>query len=650
MNEKTPPNKTRPLFYVGLVLLPLILLLLIEGALRLIWTPEESKGLFIPDPYNNRYRVVNQAAGKLYFSGSSFGAFGTQDAFLKEKPKNDLRIFVLGGSSTAGYPTLFSGSFPAMLRARLRVMYPGRTVEVVNLGMTAVNTYTVRDFARECFSYQPDAIIIYSGHNEFYGALGTGSSQKPFWGSNRNLTLGYIQLKKLRLFRLWAAFLDYIHSKIKIKAPSQTLMATMAKEQTIPLNGKRYNRTVDIFRENIEDIVKWANEDHVPIILGTLVSNIKDQSPFVSIPPEGQTTDHILEKTKSLLQDQPANRQEFILDSLQRKYPTIAELAYLSGKVHYLLGTTDSARKDFIRARDLDGLRFRAPSDFNRILREIAQQNDDVFLTPIDSVFAALSPGGCVGNNLIWEHLHPNPKGYFEMGKAFAQTLAPIFNPSVLSVNNDSLLHHIPLSSLDSAETRYRLQILTAGWPFHPDAPFVSVDQLHASNFADSLALSVLKRESNYEKAHVTMAQYFLKGGKWKKAIREYQILAETFPQNESPWLAMGHIYINHRKFAEALPVLETALHLTSDAFAEKWAGTIWLNRGDVSKALHYLQTADRLNSTDPQLLYNLSGAYFLGGDTLKAISTIKRALRLAPNDPAAKSFYQKLVTSQARK
>ncbi|RMF09153.1 MAG: hypothetical protein D6762_04305, partial [Candidatus Neomarinimicrobiota bacterium] len=205
---KSDPKHHR-LFPLLTGLLPILLLVGLEGFLRLIWTPPEARGLFISDPYNDRFYTVNTQVGKLYFSGGTAGAFGTQDGFRKHKPAGGIRIFVLGGSTTAGYPTLFSGSFPTMLRTRLEAMYPDRTIEVVNLGMTAVNTYTVRDFARECLSYEPDALVIYSGHNEFYGALGTGSSQRPFWGSNRSLTLAYIALKKTRLFQLWTHLEDW---------------------------------------------------------------------------------------------------------------------------------------------------------------------------------------------------------------------------------------------------------------------------------------------------------------------------------------------------------------------------------------------------------------------------------------------------------
>jgi hypothetical protein len=42
-----------------------------------------------------------------------------------------------------------------------------------------VNSYTFYDKIDEILKEDPDAILIYAGHNEFYGELGIGSSKSP---------------------------------------------------------------------------------------------------------------------------------------------------------------------------------------------------------------------------------------------------------------------------------------------------------------------------------------------------------------------------------------------------------------------------------------------------------------------------------------
>ncbi len=52
-----------------------------------------------------------------------------------------------------------------------------KKIEIINTAMTAVNTYTILDFMDEVIAQKPDAILIYAGHNEFYGALGVASME-----------------------------------------------------------------------------------------------------------------------------------------------------------------------------------------------------------------------------------------------------------------------------------------------------------------------------------------------------------------------------------------------------------------------------------------------------------------------------------------
>ena len=42
--------------------------------------------------------------------------------------------------------------------------------------MAAVTSYVLLDFADEIIAQQPDAVVIYTGHNEYLGIGGVGSS------------------------------------------------------------------------------------------------------------------------------------------------------------------------------------------------------------------------------------------------------------------------------------------------------------------------------------------------------------------------------------------------------------------------------------------------------------------------------------------
>ena len=128
------------------------------------------------------------------------GAYLISDMIKTRKEKQTFKIFVLGGSTAAGYPYFFNGTFPMILKKQLEQAFPARHIEMINLGMTAMNTFAVLDVMRDVMSYEPDAILIYAGHNEFYGAFGAASTESL--GRYRPLILLYLQLNRFKLFHL----------------------------------------------------------------------------------------------------------------------------------------------------------------------------------------------------------------------------------------------------------------------------------------------------------------------------------------------------------------------------------------------------------------------------------------------------------------
>ena len=66
------------------------------------------------------------------------------------------------------------------------------------MGMAATNSYTVADVASDVIDQRPDAVIFYGGHNEYYGALGAGSTESL--GSFPGLVRFYLRLQHLKTF------------------------------------------------------------------------------------------------------------------------------------------------------------------------------------------------------------------------------------------------------------------------------------------------------------------------------------------------------------------------------------------------------------------------------------------------------------------
>ena len=170
------PGPPRWLFYGILVSIPVLFFVVLEGSLRLAGFGE-TWPLFIPVDKAPDYLAANPAVVKRFVADRSRTPYVKilPVPFPEHKAPGTFRLFVQGGSSAAGWPYGYGASLGGMLQHRLQATFPQRTIEVIDTAMVAVNSYTLLDFADEIIAQQPDAVLIYAGHNEYLGILGVGS-------------------------------------------------------------------------------------------------------------------------------------------------------------------------------------------------------------------------------------------------------------------------------------------------------------------------------------------------------------------------------------------------------------------------------------------------------------------------------------------
>ncbi len=619
--EHTLSPQKQMLFRIVMLFIPVLFFVLLEVGLRSI-NYGGDLSLFIPlKGEYSRYKAVNPSVGKRFFFNQSTVPTPNNEVFLKKKPSNGLRIFVLGGSTTAGYPYGANIMFSRTLYFLLKKSFPDRYVEVINTAMAAINSYSLVDFLDEILDEQPDAILIYAGHNEYYGALGVASYESL--GRSPLVIYAYLKLKKFRTFLLirdgvvrlkhWIARLIGVERPAE---PSATLMERIVAEQEIPYHSALYYAGLKQFRSNLEIILRQCARHNVPVVLSELVSNIRDLSPFVSVSTDS--------------------------------FPP-AETVFARARVAENQGDWQTARRLYYQAKDLDALRFRAAEELNEIIHQLGTQYT-VPVVPMKQYFEHHSPHQLVGNNLMVDHLHPNIEGFFLMARAFYQTMAQYHIPRKMSATirlNDYLkqLRQESYTALDSVYGDIRVRVLKGGWPFRKDrGPNKVLLNFKPANLYEELAFKAWATDQlTIEKAHVQLAERWEKEKQYGKALAEYKALLHLTPYNVSPYLNIARILIDQKQLKKALPYLLESLKLEPTAYAEKWAGQILLKMGQTRRALQYLQRAAKKRSDDVQLLYNLSGAYALNQQFQKAYETILKAEKLNPQFPDLQNFKHQL-------
>src|SRR5690606_28510675 len=304
------------------------------------------------------YLEMNKNIAGKYFKDNGLRSDNQSDLFLKTKTDSTFRVFVQGASTVVGFPYYRAGSFPRMLKQRLAFTFPEKNIEVVNTGITAVNSYTLWDLTDNIIEQKPDLVLIYAGHNEYYGALGVGSSVS--YGNHPSIIRTYLRLKPFRFFQL----LENSYRKLASKNANQlttdetTLMEVMVGEQRIPLNSQVYQDGLTQYESNLNSILKKYKNHGIPVIIATVVSNEKDIKPFIShsIP----------------------NKDQFLSD-LQLGHPKSNKVAQRNAMAAYELGryyldkNQDTAKQYLHLAKELDYLRFRAPEKINDIIKNLSE-------------------------------------------------------------------------------------------------------------------------------------------------------------------------------------------------------------------------------------------------------------------------------------
>ena len=325
-----------------MVVIPLVLLGGLEAALRLAGYGYRTS-LFKEIQIGNGEFLVNNDAFGLRFFPPQLARFPGPIRMAARKSADTYRIFILGESAAMGDPEPAYGA-SRYLEALLSERYPKTHFEIVNLGITAINSHVILPIARDCARHDGDLWIIYMGNNEMVGPFGAatvfGAKAPPLEMIRLNLAI-----QKTRLGQL----LVNIGRKLKggnANAPSWGGMEMFVGNQ-LSADDPRKEVVYQNFSRNLHDIVKAGLDSGAKILLNTVAVNLKDCAPFASLvnsnlPPADRARFDQLFADGVQAEDQgnfAEAAQKF--ESAARLDPKVAELQFHWGES--LFGLTNAA-------------------------------------------------------------------------------------------------------------------------------------------------------------------------------------------------------------------------------------------------------------------------------------------------------------------
>jgi tetratricopeptide (TPR) repeat protein len=599
VNGKVASRKSLLLPIVS-ISLPFILIAVIELALRLL-NSGANLDVFIEYPQNPSYLVFNPEASRKYFADEDLAPVGNLEPFKKHKDPNTIRIFVLGESTTIGYPYFHNASFHRMIQYRLMSTYPEKRVEIINLALTGVNSYTVLGFAKELYPYEPDAVAIYVGHNEYYGALGVASTES--FGDAPWLINSVLKLRELRLFQLMSSL--YVRLTRAGKGDAGTRMKQMVAHDEIALGSALYYRGVVQFERNLDNTIGELQSHGVPVFVSNLVSNERGMAPFISTGPDSV---HVPEfnvnfrKAITALQASDSAAAYTFLLKANILFSAHARCNYLLGVLSEQTQDSVSAKMFYGRARDLDGLRFRAPSEFNAVLKSLCASYSNAHFVDTEAEFRSRTHWSVPGNDLFLEHVHPNVMGYAIMSDAFYtemkhQHIFPLAQEAEMSLHE--LTASIPVSQLDSLVGRFRVNALKASWPFNE---VLQEQPMQVKSDTERLAWHLFKKQISWDQAMDSMYRFHVSDGRLDKAEKIVEAMVLENPNDAAYWERAAVINANIGDKSKAVKYLRRAFDIAPTFEKARYLFVLYLQMDKPFDALPYIDYGIKHNTTTHNL------------------------------------------------
>jgi tetratricopeptide (TPR) repeat protein len=351
-----------------------------------------------------------------------------------KKAPGTCRIFVLGSSAAMGDPEA-SFSLARVLEAMLRTAYPARHFEVVNAGITAINSHVVRGVAEDCARLEPDLFIVYEGHNEVIGPFGPSGVFTPFLRSEAAIRAA-VWLKGTRTGQLIAAAGRALDGRRGL--PAEWGGMQMFLKQQVSADDPRLIAVRAHFRANLLAIAAAARRAGADTLVCTVLTNQRDFAPFLSQHRPGLTGAELARWQAELdaaekaqhagdwFAAEAAYRAAYAIDDRQ------AEEVFRFGRLALQQGRDADARELLQRALDLDTLRFRTDSKLNQVVRDLAG-TPSLDVIDLASTLAAGCQHGIPGDDLLYEHVHLNFHGtYLAARELFTHATADLVKRGLL--------------------------------------------------------------------------------------------------------------------------------------------------------------------------------------------------------------------------
>jgi tetratricopeptide (TPR) repeat protein len=634
--------------------LPLLLLAAVELALRLGGYGYATEFFKKTTVAGQEYFVENDQFGLRFFP-AALARVAPAVLLPAKKAPDTIRIFIFGESAALGDPRPNYGA-GRYLETLLRTRYPEHKFEVINTGITAINSHAILPIARECAEHEGDVWIIYMGNNEMVGPFGAatvfGAQAPPL-----PIVRLHLWLESTRVGQLLGALVDHFGTRSAGTAEWHGM--EMFRGNLVPPNDPRKEVVYRNFAQNLDDLLRAGSAAGAAMVLSTVAVNLKDCPPFSSAPatnlPPAQAASF-----QQWRQEADAARESGDFAAAANRFAAAADLCPQSAELQYrlaecLLHTTNAAAagQHFQLALDDDALPFRADSRINGLLIAAAKKfaGQKLGLCDAAGALAAAAPEGVAGEESFYEHVHLNFNGNYLLARAWAGQIQTQLAGRLTHASVINWLSQAQCERLLGLTDWNRVSVLEEMAGRLQQPPFT--DQMdHGQRLARltnqlsecrariaatppdqaiQLYETALAGNPQDYRLHENFAE-FLEATENRRAAAERQKVCELIPHFYFPFYRLGLDLEHEGRLDEALQAFKQAAALRPvQSEVRLQLGIVHARQGQWASAWEELDRARQLSPDDAHVYLYSGEVLWKLNRRLEAIASLQEAIRLQP-------------------
>ncbi len=608
-------------------------------------------------------------------------SFFNEQSFAKSKGADTFRIFCVGGSTTYGRPYRASTSFAGWLAAFLPVADPKRHWEVINAGGISYASYRVALVVEELSRYDPDLVVIYSGHNEFlerrtYAALVETPEAVRSFKALLTSTRTWAALS--RLVRRPSPATDGARADEPASDDSsaaegardllpgevQALLDDSVGLEAYTRDDELTANVLEHYRFNLARLIDLTRSGGAKVVVVQPASNIGACAPFKSEHRSGLMPSQIdtFAKTFAAAEKKHGARDHAGALELVEKALAIndrhAHAHYLRGRALRALGRIDEAKEALRRARDEDVCPLRALTSMAAIVADVAAQKNAP-LVDFGALMEKLSQEGIADDEFFLDHVHPTIDGHRRLALAIVDEMVArgLVQPgdtwgetaiervtAEVEASIDHVAHGMALRNLskvlswagkteEAEKLALRAVTLVPGTALTHHQAGVVLAKRGEYVEAASHHRRAIELEPEFVDGHASLGLALAHVGEFSEAIEHFNFVLERQPRDVKMLNSLGMALAKLRRFEAAASAYERGLSVERGNYKLLTNfGNLLFDRGQLTEARTYYERALAVEPRLAEAHYNLGALLRHEGAGEVAEARFREAIEIRPD------------------